>query len=106
MDQEKLTGAVVIDLQKAYNTIDDTVLLSKLSVYGVSGNEQSWFKNYLSGRSQYVHYDNVKSELQPVKAGVLQGSIFGPLLFLIQINDLTKKVNDCSIQLYADDTVL
>ena len=87
-------------------SIVDVWSLSKLSVYGVSGIEQTWFKNYLSGRSQYVHYDNVKSELQPAKTRVSQGSIFGPLIFLVQINCLTKKANGCSIQLYADDIVI
>ena len=55
---------------------------------------------------QYVHYDNVKSELQEVKFGVPQGSILGPLMFLIQLNDLIKKVNGCNVQMYADDTVI
>ena len=106
MDQGKLTGAVFIDLQKAFDTVEHSVLLSKLPFYGVTGNELMWIESYLSGRFQYVHYDNVKSELQLVKFGVPQGSILGPLLFLIQINDLVKMVDGCRIQMYADDTVI
>ena len=82
------------------------MLLSKLPFFGVTGNELMWMKNYLTGRFQYVHYDNVKSEPQLIKSGVPQGSILGPLLFLIQINDLIKIVDGCSIQMYADGTVI
>ena len=106
MDQGKLTGAVFIDLQKAFDTVEHSVLLSQLLFYGVTGNELMWIENYLSGRFQYVHYDNVKSELQLVKFGVHQGSILGPLLFLIQINDFIKIVDGCTVQMYADDTVI
>ena len=106
MDQGKLTGAVFIDLQEAFDTVDHSVLLSKLPFYGIIGDELMWIKSYLSGRFQYVHCDNVKSEPQLIKFGVPQGSILGLLLFLIQINDLIKKVDGCSVQMYADDTVI
>ena len=106
MDQGKLTGAVIIDLQRAFDTVEYSVLLSNLPFYGVAGNEVMWIKSYLSGRFQYVHYHNVKSQLQRVKFGVPQGSILGPLLFLIHINDLVKKVYGCSVQIYADDTLI
>ena len=106
IDQGKLTGAVFIDLQKAFDTVEHSVLLSKLPFFGVTGNELKWIKNYLTGRFQYVHYDNVKSEPQLIKSGVPRGSILGPLLFLTQINDVIKIVDGCSIQMYADDTVI
>ena len=106
MDQGKLTGAVFIDPQKACDTVEQSVLLSKLPFYGVTGNELMWIENYLSGRFQYVHYDDVKSELQLVKFGVPQESILGPLLLLIQINDLIKSVDGCTVQMYADDNVI
>ena len=98
MDQGKLTGAIFIDLQNAFYTVDHSMLLSKLPFYGIKGNELMWIESYLSGRFQYVHYDNVKSELQPVKFGVPQGSILSPLLFLIQISDLIKRDDGCSLQ--------
>ena len=65
-----------------------------------------WIENYLSSHFQYVHCENVKSELQLVKFGVPQGSLLVPLLILIQINDLIKIVDGCTVQLYADDTVI
>ena len=68
------------------------MLLSTLPAYGRSGNEQAWFKNYLSGPFQYARYENDKSEIQPVATVAPKGPIHGPLLFLIQINDLPKKV--------------
>ena len=106
MDQGKLTGAVSIDLEKAFDTVEHSVLLSKLPFFGVTGNELKWIKTYLTCRFQYVHYDNVKSEPQLIKSGVPQGSILGPLLFLIQRNDLIKIVDGCSIQMCADDIVI
>ena len=88
------------------------VLLSKLPLKGIVGVELNWIENYLSGRYQYVQYDGVKkndgvkSDRELVKYGVPQGSILGPLLFLLQINDFVKSVKNCNIQMYADDTVI
>ena len=98
MDQGKLPGAVFIDLQKAVDRVEHSVLLSKLPFYGVTGNELLWIERYLSGRFHYLHYDNLKSELQLVKCCVPRGLILGPLLFLIQIDDLIMKVDGCSVQ--------
>ena len=72
----------------------------------IVGGEFNWIANYLSGRNQYVHYDGVKSDRELVKCGVPQGSILAQLLFLLQINDLVKSVENCNIQMYADDTVI
>ena len=106
MDQGKLTGAVFIDLQKAFDTVEHSILLSKLPFYGIKGTELLWIKSHLSNRYQFVQCGTAKSEYRLVKYRVPQGSILGPLLFLIHINDLTKSVKNCNIQIYADDTVI
>ena len=106
MDHGKLTGAVFVDLQKAFDAVDHSIILKKLPYYGINGTELSWVKSYLQDRYQFVQCGNSKSSCQLVKYGVPQGSILGPLLFLVQINDLTKVVKACNIQMYADDTVI
>ena len=104
MDHGKLTDAVFVDLQKAFDTVEHSVVLKKLPYYGISGAELSWVKSYLKDRYQFVLCGNSKYSCQLVKYGVPQGSILGPLLLLIQINNLTKVVRECNIQMYADDT--
>ena len=96
IDQGKMTGAVFIDLRKAFDTVEHKVLLSKLPLKGIVDRELDWITNYLSDQYQYVHYDGVKSDLELVKYGVPQGSILGPLLFLVQINDLVKSIKHCN----------
>ena len=100
MDKGKLTGAVFVD------TIDHATLTAKLPTYGVHGKELTWFESYLFNRQQFVTYEGTCSERQPIRCGVLQGSILGPLLFTIEINDITEQVKECRILLYADDTVI
>ena len=98
-----LVGLVLIDLQKAFDTVDHEILLDKLESIGVSS--VSWFRSYLEGRCQCVEVDGVRSTLEQVSCGVPQGSILGPLLFLIYVNDMHLSVS-CKLALYADDSAL
>ena len=106
MDQGQLTGAVFIDLRKAFDTVDHAVLLDKLSNLGIGNKEHGWFTDYLSNRTQVVEFQGVTSTPEAISVGVPQGSILGPLLFILHINDLPEVVSECNILMYADDTVL
>ena len=106
MDKGKLTGAVFVDLRKAFDTIDHATLIAKLQIYGVHGKELTWFESYLFNRQQFVSFQGTCSEKQSIRCGVPQGSILGPLLFTIVINDIAEQVKECQILLYADDTVM
>ena len=88
MDQGQLTGAVFIDLRKAFDTVDHAVLLDKLSNLGIVDKEHGWFTDYLSNRTQVVEFQGVTSTPEAISVGVPQGSILGPLLFILHINDL------------------
>ena len=96
--------AIFLDLRKAFDSVPHTELLLKLWRIGITGKLWSWFREYLSQRQHYVHIDNTSSPLLPVKSGVPQGSILGPLLFLIYINDLPECINYASCYLFADDS--
>ena len=106
MDKGLVTGSVFIDLAKAFDTVDHNVLLSKLEYYGVCDESLPWFKNYFRGRKQFVHMDSQSSEELAITSVAPQGSILGPLLFIVYINDLPRCVKHCSVNMYADDTVL
>ena len=97
------TGMVLLDLQKAIDTVDHSILCNKLKLMGVDSVE--WFESYLGSRKQLVKVNGSVSELRDITCGVPQGSILGPLLFLCYINDLHVSVN-CKAFLYADDTAL
>lgn len=98
--------AVFLDLSKAFDTINHSLLLSKLEFYGIRGVAYDWFKCYLSNRSQYVVYNNETSSMLPITCGVPQGSILGPLLFIIYMNDLPDCLEKLKSILFADDTSL
>ena len=106
MDDGKFACGVFIDLQKAFDTVDHTILLKKLEFYGVKGLANNWFKSYLSGRTQFTCINGFNSKIQNMKFGVPQGSVLGPLLFLLYINDLHSAINFSSVHHFADDTNL
>ena len=97
---------IFLDLSKAFDTLNHTILLSKLEHLGVRGTALSWFGNYLTNRAQFTEINSQKSSLKSISCGVPQGSILGPLLFLIYMNDIVKVSNDCDFIIFADDTNL
>ena len=104
LDNGDYVIGVFLDISKAFDSVDHDILLKKLEKYGIQGAALEWFTNYLSNRLQYVTYNGTKSKRETIKCGVPQGSILGPLLFLLYINDLPPVSNDCFSVLFADDT--
>ena len=91
-------------MKKAFDTVNHRILLQKLNAYGIRGNMLKWFESYLTGKSQCVVYDGIKSDIYNVTCGVPQGSILGPLLFILNMNDNCNVSELLFTILYADDT--
>ena len=98
--------AVFIDLKKAFDTLNHEILLNKLTSHGIVGKPLLWIKDYLTNRQQCVIANGTKSDTAPITTGVPQGSILGPLLFILYINDLPLHLENVCTQLYADDTII
>ena len=106
LDNNEIVCGVFIDLQKAFDTVDHNILLSKLDYYGIRGTANEWFNSYLSNRRQFVSINGHDSGEVNMSYGVPQGSVLGPLLFLIYINDLHKALKYSTTRHFADDTYL
>ena len=106
LHNKEIPFCIFIDLSKAFDTLNHSILLRKLKYYGLDNNAISWFKSYLTDRKQYVEIDGVKSQIKSLSTGVPQGSTLGPLLFIIYMNDINIVSNTFKSILFADDTSL
>jgi hypothetical protein len=106
LDHGKIAGGVFVDFQKAFDTVNHSILIKKLNHYGIRGEVGKWFASYLSNRKQFVSILGFESNHQSIKHGVPQGSVLGPLLFLIYINDLNRSIKHSFTFHFADDTHL
>jgi hypothetical protein len=104
IDNGLLNGVVLLDLQKAFDLIDHKLLLAKLKLYKCSPQSMKWFESYLDGRAQCTSLNGCTSQRLPVSVGVPQGSILGPLFFIVFINDLPLYLPHSNIDMYADDS--
>ena len=106
MDKCRVPTNIYIDNSKAFDTLNHDILLQKLKYYGITGTSVNLLQSYLSERYQYVEYNGHRSNPLPISTGVPQGSVLGPLLFLIYINDLPMVTDAFNMLMYADDTTL
>ena len=106
LDKKEYVTGLYLDLTKAFDTVQHDILLKKLEHYGIRGIVNKWFSSYLSNRKQYVYVNGVESDVKHVNIGVPQGSVLGPLLFIIYLNDIANSVTSlkCLTMLFADDS--
>ena len=106
VERNETTVGIFLDLSKAFDTINHDILLYKLEHYGFRGVALDWFKSYLSNRKQFVRYQMNDSNHKIINCGVPQGSILGPLLFILYINDIVNTASLLELILFADDTTV
>ena len=106
IDNGSMNSVVFLDIRKAFDTIDHQILTKKLSQYGIRDDELNFFQSYLENGTQCYSVNGKLSDREKIECRVPQGSILGPLLFIIYINDLPLFVTNAQISMYADDTSL
>ncbi len=106
LDKGLFSCGVFVDLEKAFDTVNHEILISKLDHYGIRDNALKWVQSYLTNRKQLVTLNGAKSKQMDISCGVPQGSILGPLLFIIYINDMHQAVKSSKVHHFADDTNL
>ena len=106
IDDGNIVLSFFVDFTKAFDTVDHRILLHKLNHYGIRGHAHDFIKSYLTNRSQYTYINGEQSKTDNITCGVPQGSVLGPVLFLIYVNDLYRSVNECLTRLFADDTCI
>ena len=106
MDQDNVTGVLFIDFKKAFDIVDHQIMLKKLKLHRASEATLQWFKSYFTNRSQFVTMDGKQSRPQFVTHIVPQGSVLGPILFLLFVNDIPLHVSNSNLDIFADDTTL
>ena len=106
MGRKKIIFSIFPDLSKVFDTLNHDILLTKLRYFDTEGVALNWFQSYLTKRTQYVQYNDTSSSIREIETGVTQGSILGPLLFTIHMNDIHTVSQKFTFILYADDTTL
>ena len=106
IDDSKLAGGIFVDLKKAFDTVNHKILLEKLEQLGIRGIPNKLLESYLTNRYQYVQINDSKSNMRSINCGVPQGSVLGPLLFILYINDLANCCTQGKIRIFADDTAV
>ena len=106
LDKDKVSGLLFGDFRKAFDLVNHQLLLKKLQSYGLSEKAIKWFQSYLLDRHQYVAVNGVTSSMTSIKCGLPQGTVLGPLLFILFINDLPKSIINSSTDIFTDDTTL
>ena len=104
MDNNKMNLTIFLDISKAFDTVDNNILIKKLNSYGIADDNSAWFESYLTNRTQYCSLNGVKSKPRKVICGITLGSCLGPLLFIIYLNDFENSLQNSRASIYADDT--